>query len=35
MSKVKGLIIEKMIYVTRDQKFMLDSDLAELYGVEL
>ncbi|MFZ4715782.1 MAG: ORF6N domain-containing protein [Bacteriovoracaceae bacterium] len=26
--------IEKMIYVIRDQKVMLDSDLAELYGVE-
>lgn len=26
--------IEKMIYVIRGQKVMLDSDLAELYGVE-
>ncbi len=26
--------IEKMIYVVRGQKVMLDSDLAELYGVE-
>lgn len=26
--------IEKMIYVIRGQKIMLDSDLAELYGVE-
>ncbi len=26
--------IEKMIYIIRDQKVMLDSDLAELYGVE-
>ena len=34
MSKEKELIIEKMIYVIRDQKVMLDSDLAELYGVE-
>lgn len=34
MSKSKELIIEKMIYVIRDQKVMLDSDLAELYEVE-
>lgn len=27
-------IIEKMIYVIRGQKVMLDSDLAQLYGVE-
>ncbi len=27
-------IIEKKIYVTRGQKVMLDSDLADLYGVE-
>lgn len=27
--------IEKMIYVIRDQRVMLDSDLAELYGVEV
>ena len=27
-------VIEKMIYVIREQKVMLDSDLAELYGVE-
>ena len=26
--------IENMIYVIRQQKVMLDSDLAELYGVE-
>lgn len=26
--------IEKMIYIVRGQKVMLDSDLAELYGVE-
>jgi len=26
--------IEKMIYILRGQKVMLDSDLAELYGVE-
>jgi hypothetical protein len=32
MSKSK--VIEKMIYVIREQKVMLDSDLAELYGVE-
>ena len=34
MSKEKELIIEKMIYVIRDQKVMLDSDLADLYEVE-
>lgn len=34
MSKSKELIIEKMIYVIRDQKVMLDSDLAELYEVD-
>ena len=27
-------VIESKIYVIRDQKVMLDSDLAELYGVE-
>ena len=26
--------LEKMIYVVRDQKVMIDFDLAELYGVE-
>jgi len=26
--------IEKLIYILRGQKVMLDSDLAELYGVE-
>jgi hypothetical protein len=26
--------IENMIYIIRDQKVMIDSDLAELYGVE-
>ena len=26
--------IEKMIYVIREQKVMLDTDLAKLYGVE-
>ena len=26
--------IEKMIYILRGQKVMLDRDLAELYGVE-
>jgi hypothetical protein len=26
--------IKKMIYLIRGQKVMLDSDLAELYGVE-
>ena len=34
MSKLKETVIEKMIYVIRDQKVMLDSDLADLYGVE-
>ena len=27
-------LIEKMIYVIRDQNVMIDSDLAKLYGVE-
>jgi hypothetical protein len=26
--------IESMIYIIREQKVMLDSDLAELYGIE-
>ncbi len=30
----KEKIIEKMIYIIRDQKVMLDSDLALLYEVE-
>jgi phage regulator Rha-like protein len=34
MSALKEQIIEKMIYVIRDQKVMLDKDLAELYEVE-
>ncbi len=34
MTSSKEKIIEKMIYVIRDQKVMLDSDLAELYEVE-
>lgn len=34
MSHIKEQIIEKMIYVIRDQKVMLDKDLAELYEVE-
>jgi hypothetical protein len=34
MSALKEQIIEKMIYVIRDQKVMLDSDLADLYEVE-
>ena len=34
MSEIKPHQIEKMIYVIRGQKVMLDSDLAELYGVE-
>jgi hypothetical protein len=28
-------IIESKIYLIRGQKIMLDSDLAELYGVEV
>ncbi len=34
MSEMNLVKIEKMIYVVRGQKVMLDSDLAELYGVE-
>lgn len=34
MSDVSLAKIENIIYVIRDQKVMLDSDLAELYGVE-
>lgn len=34
MSDVDLSKIEKMIYVIKGQKVMLDSDLAELYGVE-
>lgn len=34
MSKITLKQIEKMIYVIRGQKVMLDSDLAELYKVE-
>ena len=34
MSDVTLSKIENMIYVIRGQKVMLDSDLAELYGVE-
>jgi hypothetical protein len=34
MSRLKEQIIEKMIYVIRDQKVILDKDLAELYEVE-
>ena len=34
MSEIKLNQIETMIYVIRSQKVMLDSDLAELYGVE-
>jgi hypothetical protein len=34
MSHIKEQIIEKMIYLIRDQKVMLDKDLAELYEVE-
>ena len=34
MKNITPSIIEKMIYVIRGQKVMLDSDLAELYEVE-
>lgn len=34
MSDVSVSKIENMIYVVRGQKVMLDSDMAELYGVE-
>ena len=34
MSKITLRNIEKLIYVIREQKVMLDSDLAELYEVE-
>lgn len=34
MVSSKEKVIEKMIYIIRDQKVMLDSDLAELYEVE-
>ncbi|MDO9183495.1 MAG: ORF6N domain-containing protein [Bacteriovorax sp.] len=34
MSNISLLKIESMIYVIREHKVMLDSDLAELYGVE-
>lgn len=34
MKKIGHIEIEKMIYVVRDHKVMIDSDLAELYQVE-
>lgn len=34
MTSSKEKIVEKMIYIIRDQKVMLDSDLALLYEVE-
>ena len=34
MSQIKEQVIEKMIYVIRDQKVMMDKDLADLYEVE-
>lgn len=34
MEQVKSVSIEKMIFIIRGQKVMMDSDLAELYGVE-
>ena len=33
MTNATEKLIEKMIYVIRDQKVMIDSDLAKLYGV--
>lgn len=33
MNEVKLTQIEKIIFVIRAQKVMIDSDLAELYGV--
>ena len=33
MSEINLSEIENMIYIIRGQKVMLDSDLAELYGV--
>jgi hypothetical protein len=34
MSEITSKRIEKIIYVVRGQKVMVDADLAELYGVE-
>ena len=34
MSEITAKKIESIIYVIRGQKVMLDTDLAELYGVE-
>ena len=34
MSHLKEQVIEKMIYIIRDQKVMMDKDLADLYEVE-
>jgi hypothetical protein len=34
MSEMTSKRIEKIIYVVRGQKVMVDADLAELYGVE-
>lgn len=34
MDEISLAKIESMIYIIRDQKVMLDSDLAELYGIE-
>lgn len=34
MSHLKEQVIEKMIYIIRDQKVMMDKDLAALYEVE-
>lgn len=34
MSELNVMRIEKMIFIVRGIKVMLDSDLAELYGVE-
>jgi hypothetical protein len=34
LDKITPKVIEKMIYIIRDQKVMLDNDLAELYEVD-
>lgn len=34
MDEISLAKIERMIYIIRDQKVMLDSDLAKLYGIE-
>jgi hypothetical protein len=34
ISEITSKRVEKIIYVVRGQKVMVDADLAELYGVE-